>query len=172
VLDEFVAGLRRHEIFHLVTVANAEGAELYFRLREEPDFTIVETCREGEAVALATGLFLGGIRPLLSLENFGLFEALDTFRGLPMDIGIPLPLLIGHTGMPEDGAVEAYDEMYGNIGSQALLGGVWTKPLLDVIGVPATYLAPAAEPEVVAAAMDDTFAATTPSALLIKGFSA
>jgi sulfopyruvate decarboxylase TPP-binding subunit len=172
VLDEFIAGLRRHEVFHLVTVANAEGAELYFRLRDEPDFTVIEACREGEAVAIATGLYLGGERPLLSVENFGLYEALDTFRGLPMDIGIPLPLLVGHTGMPEDGVEEAYDGMYGNIASQALLGGTWTKPILDAIGVPSTYLAPSSPPDAVARAMDETFASPTPSALLIKGFSA
>jgi sulfopyruvate decarboxylase subunit alpha len=171
MLDEFIAGLRRHKILHLVTVANAEGAALYFRLRDEPDFEVVEACREGEAVALATGLYLGGCRPLLSIENFGLYEALDTLRGLPMDIGIPLPMLIGHTGMPEHGAEETYTAQYGNIASQALLGGRWTKPVLEAIGVPFTYIAPSAEPEVVAAAVDSAFTASSPTALLIKGFS-
>jgi hypothetical protein len=73
--------------------------------------------------------------------------------------------------MPEDGVQEAYDDMYGNIASQALLGGTWTKPILEAIGVPFTYISPSAEPHTVATALDRAFTSPTPSALLIKGFS-
>jgi sulfopyruvate decarboxylase subunit alpha len=172
MLDDFVAAMRRHGIFHLVSVANGESAPLYFRLREDPDFTVVEACREGEAVAIACGLHLGGARALLSMENFGVYESLDTLRALPIDMQIPVPLLVGYTARPKDGQREAQEAVFGNIASQALLGGRWTEPVLTTAGVPFRLLSATDSSETTAAALDEAFAAPGPSALLVERFAA
>lgn len=121
---------------HLVSVANGESAPLYFACREDPAFTVIDACREGEAVGIASGLYLGGARPLLSMENFGIFECLDSLRALPIDMGIPLLLLVGYTARPKPGYLEALEARLGNAATQASLAGRWTEPFLDAAGIP------------------------------------
>lgn len=121
---------------HLVSVANGEAAPLYFACREDPRWTVIDACREGEAVAIASGLFLGGTRPLLSMENLGLFECLDTLRALPIDMRIPLVMLIGYTGRPGPGSRDALEQRLGNSAGQVDLAGRWTEPMLDTAGIP------------------------------------
>ena len=172
MLDDFVAAMRRHGISHLVSVANGESAPLYFRLREDPEFTVVDACREGEAVAIASGLHLGGRRALLSMENFGLYECLDTLRAMPIDMEIPVPLLVGYTARPKEGAAGFWADRYGNIATQALLAGRWTEPLLERLELPYELLSPSDSAEGRAAVLDRVFKAPAPSVVLVEGFPA
>ncbi|MBL8794878.1 MAG: hypothetical protein JNM56_13295 [Planctomycetia bacterium] len=56
---------------------------------------LIRVCREGEAIALAGGLLLGGRRPIVLIQCTGLFEAGDTLRNIVHDLKLPLFLLIG-----------------------------------------------------------------------------
>ena len=55
----------------------------------------VRVCREGEAVAVAAGLILGGAKPLVAIQCTGFFEAGDAIRNVVHDLKLPLKLLIG-----------------------------------------------------------------------------
>lgn len=55
----------------------------------------VRACREGEAVAIAAGLMLGGARPLVAIQCTGFFEAGDAVRNVVHDLKLPLKLLVG-----------------------------------------------------------------------------
>ena len=55
---------------------------------------LVFATREGEAMALASGLWLGGARPAVLIQNTGLLEAGDGLRGTASRIGAPLLLLV------------------------------------------------------------------------------
>lgn len=57
---------------------------------------LVRVCREGEAWAIAAGLHLGGRRPLVMIQNTGLFESGDAMRNVLFDLRLPLPALIGY----------------------------------------------------------------------------
>ena len=52
-------------------------------------------CREGEAVAIAAGLMLGGARPLVAIQCTGFFEAGDAVRNVVHDLRLPLKLVVG-----------------------------------------------------------------------------
>jgi len=56
---------------------------------------LIRVCREGEAIALAGGLLLGGRRPIVLIQCTGLFEAGDTLRNIVHDLQLPLFLLVG-----------------------------------------------------------------------------
>lgn len=56
---------------------------------------LIRVCREGEAIALAGGLLLGGRRPIVLIQCTGLFEAGDTLRNIVHDLKLPLFLLVG-----------------------------------------------------------------------------
>jgi sulfopyruvate decarboxylase subunit alpha len=56
---------------------------------------LLRVCREGEALALAGGLILGGRRPIVMMQCTGLFESGDALRNLVHDLRLPLFLLVG-----------------------------------------------------------------------------
>jgi len=57
---------------------------------------LVRVCREGEAWAIAAGLCLGGCRPIVIIQNTGLFESGDAMRNVLFDLGLPLWAIIGY----------------------------------------------------------------------------
>ena len=65
-------------------------------LHQPGTLELVRVCREGEAWAIAAGLHLGGARPLVMIQNTGLFESGDAMRNVLFDLGLPLQAVIGY----------------------------------------------------------------------------
>ena len=170
MIDLFLEEMRAADIRHFVSVANGESAPLYFRLRQEPDFTVIDACREGEAVAIATGLNLGGRRSMLSMENFGLYESLDTFRSMATDWGVPIPVIIGYTARPKPNFAQAWSDRYGEIASQAIRGGVWTETVLDALSLPYALIEKEGDPDTNRKHLTDAINASGPYFLLTESF--
>ena len=59
----------------------------------------IRVTREGEAVGLATGLMLGGARPLVVVQCTGFFEAGDAVRNAAHDMKLPLKMIVGVRGL-------------------------------------------------------------------------
>jgi sulfopyruvate decarboxylase TPP-binding subunit len=57
---------------------------------------LLRVCREGEAWALAAGLYLGGARPIVVLQNTGFFESGDSLRNVLFDMELPLYAIVGY----------------------------------------------------------------------------
>lgn len=57
---------------------------------------LVRVCREGEAWGIASGLHLGGARPLVIIQSTGFFESGDALRNALFDLRLPLYALVGH----------------------------------------------------------------------------
>ena len=59
---------------------------------------LITVTREGEAFAIASGLWLGGARPLVVIQNTGLLESGDSIRGTAVRMAAPIPILITGRG--------------------------------------------------------------------------
>jgi sulfopyruvate decarboxylase subunit alpha len=101
--------------------------------------------REGEAWALASGLWVGGRTPLLLIQNTGLLESGDALRGTALRMRIPLVCLItyrGYSGLKAASITTPPDAPDGallgrpDLDSVALL----TEPTLRAWGVPYEFL--------------------------------
>jgi len=64
-------------------------------LESSSRITLVRVCREGEAWAVAAGLYVGGKTPLVVMQTTGLFESGDALRNVLFDMELPLLALIG-----------------------------------------------------------------------------
>jgi sulfopyruvate decarboxylase TPP-binding subunit len=64
-------------------------------LNADPALRLVRVCREGEALAVAAGLLLGGRRPIVFIQCTGFFEAGDALRNVVHDLKLPLFLVVG-----------------------------------------------------------------------------
>ncbi len=93
-----IAELKKHGVTHVVGVPDNGSRALYEALWADPQIEVVMVSREGEAFALASGLYLGGKQPLVLIQNTGFFEAGDGFRGTAYNMQIPLVMLIGYRG--------------------------------------------------------------------------
>lgn len=85
-------------ITHVVGLPDNSTAALFHELADDPDIYLITVTREGEAFATAAGLWVGGQRPLVVIQNTGLLEAGDALRGTLMRMRIPVVCLVSYRG--------------------------------------------------------------------------
>jgi sulfopyruvate decarboxylase TPP-binding subunit len=121
VLEE----LKRQGVTHVVGLPDNSSARLFDLLSGDEQIRLVSVTREGEAFALAAGLWIGGRKPVVLVQNTGFCESGDGFRGTITRMRTPLVILITYRG---------YAKLAGV--SQASPGGTWdaetlSRPQLD-----------------------------------------
>ena len=107
--DTVLSEIRKNGVTHVVGVPDNGSRALYQKLWADPNIHVIPVTREGEAFALASGLFLGGKKPMVLIQNTGFFESGDAFRGTVFNMAIPLVMIIGYRGyetMSGTGAVD------------------------------------------------------------------
>ena len=82
-------------ITHVVTVPDSTVGQWEGAI-EHSGIRLIRVCREGEAWAVAAGLYLGGARPLVMIQCTGLFESGDSLRNVLHDWQLPIPSIIGY----------------------------------------------------------------------------
>jgi sulfopyruvate decarboxylase TPP-binding subunit len=90
-----VAALKDCGITHVIWIPDSEIGTWEPALTAETALQLIRVCREGEAVAVAAGLLLGGKRPIVLMQCTGFFEAGDALRNVVFDLKLPLFLVIG-----------------------------------------------------------------------------
>ena len=80
--ETMVREFKKSGVTHVVTLPDSETNYLYEMMIREPSLTIVPVAREGETVAIAAGLIIGGKTPVCLIQNTGMFESGDSIRGL------------------------------------------------------------------------------------------
>ncbi len=98
-----IAELKKNNIPHVVWLPDSETNFLYQLLASEPTLDLVPVCREGETMAIAAGLWVGGKKPVVLIQNTGIFESGDSIRGLGLDVSQPLVMLVGYRGWSRHG---------------------------------------------------------------------
>ena len=97
ILDE----LKKCGVTHIVWLLGSELRFMYEAMISQKEITLVPFCREGEGVAIAAGLILGGKKPVMLYQNAGLYEAGDSIRLVSFELHLPLLMLIGYRGWRE-----------------------------------------------------------------------
>lgn len=115
---ELVIGLG---ITHVVWLPDSALGPWEHALDRPGTLELVRVCREGEAWAIAAGLHLGGRRPLVMIQNTGLFESGDAMRNVLFDLGLPLPAVIGYRSALIPGSTDSARR--------------FTEPVLDAWGI-------------------------------------
>jgi sulfopyruvate decarboxylase TPP-binding subunit len=85
-------------VTHAVGVPDNSTRVIYELLAAAPSVQVVPVCREGEAWAIASGLWVGGKRPVVIIQNTGFLEAGDALRGTAIEMGIPVVAIIDYRG--------------------------------------------------------------------------
>lgn len=94
-----VAALLRNQIDHVITVPDWIQLSLHDRLnRGVPGIRVINTANENQAVTVAAGLTIGGRKPLLMMQNQGLYNCFNTVRAVCLDAHIPMVFMVGQFG--------------------------------------------------------------------------
>jgi sulfopyruvate decarboxylase subunit alpha len=94
IVDE----LRKIGITHVVNVPDTHQRTVLAELARQSAIKLITACTEDEAIAIAAGLYVGGQRPVLLIQQVGLLAALNNVKGICMDARIPTCMLVGYFG--------------------------------------------------------------------------
>ena len=94
-----VAALQRNRVDHVVTVPDWVQLSLHDRLdRGIAGIRVVPCANENQVVTVSAGLTIGGLRPLLMMQNQGLYNCINTLRAVCLDAHIPMVFMVGQFG--------------------------------------------------------------------------
>ncbi len=96
--QKIVDALKEQNITHTIGIPDNGSARIFELLREEPKIEVITVTREGEAFAIAAGLYIGGKKPVIIIQNTGFLESGDAFRGTVFNMQIPVVVFIGYRG--------------------------------------------------------------------------
>ncbi len=124
-----VAALQGSGVTHVVWLPDSELGTWDGALSGAAGLSLIRVCREGEAMAVAAGLMLGGQKPVVMIQCTGLFEAGDALRNVVHDLKLPLFLIVGVRNW--------YAHQEGKSGDSC---PVFTEPILQAWRIPYTLL--------------------------------
>ena len=94
--EEIVAAFTELGITHVVWIPDTTTGQWDNALQAAPEIQLIQVCREGEAWALAAGLYLGGAKPIVVIQCTGFFESGDAMRNIVHDYQLPIYGLVGY----------------------------------------------------------------------------
>jgi len=171
-LQSVLEALEGAGVTHVLGIPDNTSGILFDALQDHPSIRLVAVTREGEAFAVASGLWMGGASPLVVVQNTGFLESGDAIRGTAMRMGAPVPFVVtgrGYAKMEAAGMGPATPRMPALL-ARAELDSVafLTEPTLDAWSIPYDVCRPG---DNVAAALaklvSETTAGDHPRALLL-----
>lgn len=123
----------------------------------DPDFRVVQVCKEDEGVSICSGLFAAGQRSLLLMQYTGLLDSVNALRGVAMEGQNPVCMMVGLLGK-EPGVAPTKSKRYGvRI----------VEPVLDAMQIEHELIEEAGDIGKIVPAVQKAYANTRPVTLLI-----
>ena len=85
-------------ITHVVNVPDTHQRSVLAALAGQSRIRLLTVCTEDEAIAVNAGLWIGGQRPMMSIQQVGLLAAMNNLKGISLDARIPTCMLVGYFG--------------------------------------------------------------------------
>jgi sulfopyruvate decarboxylase TPP-binding subunit len=94
IFEEF----KKCGITHIVWLPCFQLGFIYEIMMNQKEIELVPVCREGEGIAVAAGLALGGKKPIVLYQNTGVYESGDSMRLVTFELHLPLLIMLGYRG--------------------------------------------------------------------------
>src|ERR1700692_2269080 len=85
--------MKQNGVTDIVWLPDSETNWLLRVRRAAPALRLVGVTREGPACAIAAGLFAGGRKPMMLIQNTGMMESGDSIRGWLKGLEVPTVLM-------------------------------------------------------------------------------
>ena len=123
----------------------------------DPEFKVVQVCKEDEGISICSGLFSAGQRSLMMMQYTGLLDSVNSLRGVAVEGENPVCMLVGLLGK-EPGVAPSDSKKYGV---------KIIEPVLDAMGIAHHWVEESRDTEKIVPAVEKAYASTKPMALLI-----
>ena len=120
--------LEKNAIRFVVTVPDWVQIPLHRALERQAGIRTLSCCTEHEAFMVAGGLHIGGARSVVVIQQQGLYAGLNAVRGIGLDTGIPLVILMGQFGREEENFADSTRKSRRRIVRML-------EPLLETVGI-------------------------------------
>lgn len=100
--SEILNTLKRLGFGAVVSVPDSWLGEILIRIEQEPSIKLVRATHEEEALAIACGLRLGGVRTALLVQNAGVLSMGAGLVSLAHRYQFPILMLVSYRGTPDD----------------------------------------------------------------------
>ena len=94
-------------------------------IMRDPDFKVVQVCKEDEGISICSGLFAAGHRSLMMMQYTGLLDSENSLRGVAVEGENPDCMIVGLLGK-EPGVAPTQSKKYGV---------KIIEPVLDAMGI-------------------------------------
>jgi len=101
--ETVLAEMKKGGVTDVVWLPDSETNWLYLLMKSEPSLRLVGVSREGHACSVAAGLFAGGRKPLILIQNTGMMESGDSIRGWLLGLNVPVVMMVGYRGWTRHG---------------------------------------------------------------------
>jgi len=92
---------------------------------QDPDFRVVQVCKEDEGVSVCSGLYAAGKTSVLMMQYTGLLDSVNSLRGIAVEGKFPVCMIVGLLGKEPDVAPTKSNK----------LGVKIIEPILDTLGI-------------------------------------
>jgi sulfopyruvate decarboxylase TPP-binding subunit len=123
----------------------------------DPEFRVVQVCKEDEGISICSGLYAAGKKSLFMMQYTGFLDSINAIRGVGVEGRFPVCMVVGLLGKEPDVAP-----------TQSKKYGVKIiEPILDVMGIEHYLIERDADTAQIAPVIEKTFKNSFPSAILI-----
>jgi sulfopyruvate decarboxylase TPP-binding subunit len=152
--ETLIREFKKNGVTHVITLPDSETNYLYDLMVKEPWLDIIPVSREGEAVSTSLGLNVAGKVPVCLVQNTGMMESGDSIRGMALDAGFPLVMVVGYRGWTRHGVTTDTAAKY-------------TEPFLHAFGINYYLVEGDQDGDRISAAFEEARATRRPVAVLI-----
>lgn len=153
-------------ITHVTTVPDFAQFSVQMRLEEGylPNTRVMRCCTEDQAVECAAGLWVGGKKPVVVMQNQGFYASINAIRGVGIDARLPLVLMIG-----------AWGREFANLGRDPRQSRrrvvAMVEPVLEALGIRYWRVETPGEAGHIGDAIDYAYDESAPAAVLMGAYT-
>ena len=156
--DDIIREIKRAGIRFIVALPDRVTSHFLLKtILRDPQFKVVQVCKEDEGISICSGLFAAGQRSLMMMQYTGLLDSVNCLRGVAVEGQNPVCLLVGLLGK-EPGVAPSESNKYGV---------KIIEPILDAMEVEHHWIEESGDTEKIVPAVEKAYTTTRPMALLI-----
>jgi sulfopyruvate decarboxylase subunit alpha len=126
-------------------------------LLADPEFKVVQVCKEDEGVSICSGLYAAGHKSVLMMQYTGFLDSINAIRGVAVEGHFPVVIIVGLLGKEPDVAPS----------SSKKYGVKIIEPICDVMGIEHSLIERDADTGNIGQVIDKSFTNSSPSVIMI-----
>jgi sulfopyruvate decarboxylase subunit beta len=156
--DDIIREIKKAGIRFVVALPDRVTSHYLLKtIMRDPEFKVVQVCKEDEGISICSGLFAAGQRALLMMQYTGLLDSVNSLRGVAVEGANPVCMIVGLLGK-EPGVEPSQSKKYGVKIIQ---------PVLDAMGIEHHWVEESEDTSKIVPAIEKAYARTRPVAILI-----